>query len=739
MGPSIVSRTAVQVLVGVLAVTGFALIRPGPAEGNEFMILACQADRAEFSTRAFEDFANRGMMWKRACDPEGPGLRGLVTSNVVRAGRVVRGSRSYFVMKAPPGTQFGHLIWSGQARRHDCRYALQLWAARPNGTSVAIKNVRANRSCPNPGKTQAAGWPSAHAYDIAGATQIIQRVLCVGTDQTPYCSTRHLNYIRTFKAAATVVDTSPPGITITRDTPLARGEWVRGRQPLNYGALDNVGVRGVRPVFGGVPRARSSRACNFALRVPCPSGPGSVVVDTEALREGTLGMTLEAEDAAGNAGWSAPVTVRVDNTAPGAVPIVVAGGEGWSNRNDFSVAWANPAESDRAPIAASRFRLCSLGETECSTDRRPGEISGLSHLSVLRPGEWQLRVWREDAAGNHEPSNASVPVTLRYDPQPPDLGFEEPSASDPTRMSVLVKDDVSGLDSGQIELSADGSHVWTAIPTLRVGSRLVARIDDAAFPVGRYFLRATARDRASNQNSTDRKLDGTPMTLTLPLRTPTFVRAGVVVRRKARHRGRRNVLESRARARLGKHLRVSGVVRTRGGTPLENAEVQVLSRSSTSPEHRVAALHTNSSGQFEYRTRASASTVLRLVYGGSGTTLPSQREVTLVVPAISSIATRPRHLRNGQAVTFGGVVRSLPVPSAGKLVELQVVLSGHWQTFRTTRTDTAGRWHVRYRFRRSCGVLRYRFRARLPAESGYPFESGHTRAVRVVVRGAPCR
>ena len=54
----------------------------------------------------FEDFANRGMMWRRACNPEGPGLRGLMTANVVRAGRVVRGSRSYFLLKAPPATHF---------------------------------------------------------------------------------------------------------------------------------------------------------------------------------------------------------------------------------------------------------------------------------------------------------------------------------------------------------------------------------------------------------------------------------------------------------------------------------------------------------------------------------------------------------------------------------------------------------------------------------------------------------
>ena len=58
---------------------------------------------------------------------------------------------------------------------------------------------------------------------------------------------------------------------------------------------------------------------------------------------------------------------------------------------------------------------------------------------------------------------------------------------------------------------------------------------------------------------------------------------------------------------------------------------------------------------------------------------------------------------NGQRVRFGGQVRSLPVPAAGKLVQLEVLLSGRWQTFRTARTDASGRWAIPYRFARTRG------------------------------------
>jgi len=235
------------------------------------------------------------------------------------------------------------------------------------------------------------------------------------------------------------------------------------------------------------------------------------------------------------------------------------------------------------------------------------------------------------------------------------------------------------------------------------------------------------------------------MTDTMPLRVPTTVTAGVITRPPARHRKKaermrpkRIVLAPRARVALGRRIRIAGQVRTRGAGAIPGAEVQVLSRSATAAEQLVAVVHTDRDGQYEYLTRASATRVFRVVFPGTQTALPSQHEVTVLVPAASTIASRPGRVVNGQAVTFVGHLQSLPVPAAGKLVELQVVLSGRWQTFQTVRTDARGIWRVHYRFRRTCGLLRYRFRARVPTEAGYPYEGAHTRAVTVRVRGEAC-
>ena len=92
--------------------------------------------------------------------------------------------------------------------------------------------------------------------------------------------------------------------------------------------------------------------------------------------------------------------------------------------------------------------------------------------------------------------NASVPVTLRYDPEPPQLAFEPEEAADPTRIAVRVTDQVSGLADGEIEIAATGSGMWQTLSTQKEGGRLVTRIDDALLPAGTYVLRARARDQA---------------------------------------------------------------------------------------------------------------------------------------------------------------------------------------------------------------------------------------------------
>lgn len=737
---------------GVLSLL-LLLLQAGSAAAGQFTVASCQADRANYTTTAFNDFATRGMKIRRACNPEGPGMRGLVTANATRRGAVPRGSVAMVSIDAPAGTTFTTFRWAGSARRADCRYAVQLYAEGPGIETVPIKNVRANQNCPGAERAQAAAYYQSHPFDVAGATRIVQRVICQGGDGRKSCSTRTRNYIRTYKAVVEIADDQAPTATIAGDTPLVAGGWVNGSQLLNYDAQDNVGVKSASAVVAGVATGTEQRPCSlagesvFATGTPCPNGPGRLTVDTQRLGDGTQQLVLQAQDTAGNLGASGPIAVRVDNTAPSHVGVAVDKGDGWRNQNDFSVAWTNPPESDRSPIAGVTYKLCPAGGGGCTQNEQASTDISAVAVPVPGPGEWTVSIWRRDAAGNSDPGKASDAVTLRYDPEPPQAVFDPPSSADPTAVSVAVTDNVSGLADGTVEISAAGSNTWQTLDTYKDGSRLAARIDDASLSPGSYLLRATARDQAQNVTTTSQLSDGQPMTVMLPLRIPSAMRSGVlrerIVKRTVRRNGkqrtvrrRKTELRRRAVVRFGGKVQIRGVLANRDGQGVAGAEVQVFASVADAAEQLVGVLQTATNGAFSYSAAGSASRKLRFAYAGSALVLPAQSVVRLAVPAASTLRVNRRRILNGQRVTFSGQVKSQPLPAGGKLVAIQVRLPGGWNTFRTVRTDASGRWALPYRFRRTRGSQSYLFRAALPRESGNPFAAGASRSVRVHVKGS---
>src|SRR4051794_4635518 len=752
----------------VLAVTAiscllFVGIGADGARAREYEFGKCQADQFAFSTSEIVDFAARGMAVRRACAPEGSGRRGLITYSVQRDGRVARGARASVALPAPAGTSFTAIRWSGQICRGDSRYAIQLYAQGPTRT-VPIRTFSPNRGGPGCDRSVTAGLPRPQRYNIAGTTRIVQTVRCVASARSPYCSAREHNFIRTFKLYARVADTQAPAVAIVPNTPLARGMWVRGTQALNYTANDTVGVRRAAAIAGREigsdtrPCAYADRQGTYASSVPCPRGGGALAVQTPATTDGTQWLRVQALDAAGNPGTSAPVRARIDNAAPARVNVGVVGGQNWRSTNSFAARWVNPPEGDRAPITGSSYRLCPIAGGACSSSRGGG-VAGLG-LAVPGPGQWALSITRRDQAGNEQASNASIPVLLRYDPEPPRLGFEATRASDPARVSALVSDKYSGLADGTIEISRQGSATWQTLPTHKEGARLVSRVDDSRLAPGTYLLRARARDGAANEASSERRLDGSPMVLTLPVRIVAQLRAGIATKRTVRKTIRRNgkrrkvrhrktTLSETRRVGMGRQVRIRGLLANSDGQAIGGAQILVYSRTQTSPERLVGVVRTGADGSLTYTATASSTRTIRLWYEGSQLILPAEQEVTLLVPARGTLHVSRRRAVNGQRVRFGGRLRGLPPPAGGKLIELQArvcaaargsrCVAHRWQTFRTTHTDAAGHWRVSYRFARTCGRQRQRFRVRLPTEAGYPFETGRSRIVSVRVRGRPCR
>jgi hypothetical protein len=153
------------------------------------------------------------------------------------------------------------------------------------------------------------------------------------------------------------------------------------------------------------------------------------------------------------------------------------------------------------------------------------------------------------------------------------------------------------------------------------------------------------------------------------------------------------------------------------------------------PLARTATLTTDAAGRFAFPVGAGPSRTVVFDYAGTRVVRPTRAEVRVLVPARSSIAASRRLALNGQAVRFRGRLARGPVPDGGKLIDLQAFYRGRWRTFATPRTDRRGRWSYDYRFEATSGTVTYRFRARIRREAAYPYELGHSRVVRVTVRG----
>ena len=246
----------------------FLCLAATPAFAGQYVVGTCQSDHLNFNSRAFvHELPSVGMLIRRACNPNGGGMRGLLTgNNSSRRGgpvRVPRGAAAIVRIHAPAGTLITAFEWAGRIERSDCRYALQIWADGPElPHAIVVRNFKPNRDCTPPNQAQAADFDKS-LVSFKGAQRIVQRVLCKPPKGQAYCSGRRLNYILTRQAKITIADEGAPAAAIFPDTPLARGEWVRGAQLLNYDASDNVGVRSAEVFGGGSPR-RFARA---SLRV----------------------------------------------------------------------------------------------------------------------------------------------------------------------------------------------------------------------------------------------------------------------------------------------------------------------------------------------------------------------------------------------------------------------------------------------------------------------------------------
>jgi len=373
-------------------------------------------------------------------------------------------------------------------------------------------------------------------------------------------------------------------------------------------------------------------------------------------------------------------------------------------------------------------------------------------VTVDSDGQHTVTYHATDAAGNDSAERA---VTFRVDRSAPEtIAIHPPDPADPRRVLVDVADRTSGVAGGIVQIRRSGGGDWTSLPTKLADGRLDAYVTNDALPDGSYEIRALARDVAGNIAVGTRRTDGATATLQFPLRLPTAVTLSrshrVRVCRTPRHRHRRPARRCSTRVRsvalsapvglgFGERTVIEGSLRsTDGDQPVRGGSVVVSEQPRGSSRVRqIGVVHTDANGRFSYRTPPGPSRGQLFSYMGTDTTRPAQATATLLVSAATTLRVNRAHVLNGESVVFAGRLLGGYVPSAGKLVTLQAYVPGRrrWITFAAPRTGRNGAWLHRYRFEATSGLVRYRFRAVVPREVGYPFEPGHSGMVAVLVRG----
>jgi hypothetical protein len=325
---------------------------------------------------------------------------------------------------------------------------------------------------------------------------------------------------------------------------------------------------------------------------------------------------------------------------------------------------------------------------------------------------------------------------------------------------IVVASQVDTRDLTRPIAQQTGDCTFTALRACPATASGSLAVNTTSIPDGAYALEVRATDAAGNTRTSGLAqpvvIDNVPDTVATPP-VPSQGAVGSATRTDAPAKpavapldngsgassnaslratfaaSRRGVVTSR----YGKQVLIIGQLKRPDGRPIAGAKLQVLHQDKTvgAAMAQVAEVTTDAQGTFRHVTTADRSRTIRLGYRArhADVEFADTTDIALAVVARVGLSTDRVTLRNGQAVRFRGTIAGAPSGSR-KVVELQVKKGKGWMTFRSTRLR-GGRFSESYKFTRTYGTAKYVFRARVRAESGFPFTTGHSKQIRVTVRG----
>src|SRR5215207_2189954 len=510
---------------------------------------------------------------------------------------------------------------------------------------------------------------------------------------------------------------------------------------------------------------------------------------------GEYAVRVALEDAAGNVGpYAAPVTMRFDDTRPGAPDLSAA--DSWHNGGALPL-----AASGERPVSGIRGYRVRIGGREAVVASSvpldelpeggtPVEVSAVSGAGVEGTAvrtTLKLDRSRPVAEADGAPDGWSrVPVRLRL------RGRDQPGLSGVRSLAWRVDDGEEASaegDAGSVDVADDGRHTvsYRAIDgagnvsaayavTVKVDRtppetvafeapdpadprrvRVVVADRTSGIARGRIELRRAGADwrRVATTLEQDRLValldDATLRAGAYELRALVTDVAGNATVGTRRVDGSPAALTLPLRRRTTLSVRRSGsLLRARlmaGAEPLGGREVTLARRLRGRVSWRRVcakrtivmaaasgcALRTDATGRVEVRLSAGPSRKLRMAFPGDAVLLPASGTAVIRTPARARLHATPRAVRGGGAVSFSGRLLGGHVPRAGKLVELQARVGRGWRTFATVRAGRGGRLGYTHDFAPGSAGRTYWIRLRVRREAAYPFEAGTSRAVAVRV------
>lgn len=504
-----------------------------------------------------------------------------------------------------------------------------------------------------------------------------------------------------------------------------------------YAVLTDDRTDTVPPVHVDVPKAA------FSAQVPA------------GLSEGTHYVHVRAISCADRGSATATAELKVDATPP-QVDLVGDTGTTWSR--------------DALPLTiVPTDELSGVAELRYSVDGEPSQHATTSVPVLLGEGVHTLTYTARDLAGNESPTVTRV---LAVDGSAPTVEFETGDPDAPRTIAVIVRDQLSGLATAQIEyrrVDAQGSseeRLWKHLGSAEIVDpdssnvlRFERTIPDEKLPAGRYEFRATASDAAGNTTQNADGNSGALRALTLPIRKTVEVYAAVAdvqqrcvsksgkacrsaaaCPKKLRCRNTNVVLREHAATRVirafGRRTTLVGEVFDDRGRPLAGTALAVYAKPKDRDEFRVADAVTDAGGRFESAIADGPTRSFVVRYAGDEHNLPGSAEATLGIRAGVTLKLSRKRLHSGATLLLSGRLRSGSdwLSRDGKLVVLQYLSAAGWSpAVATPHTDHKGNFIASYRWPKVTRPTTFVFRAHVPAEALWPFAPGSSAGAKVRV------